>query len=86
MVSAPTLSQPFRNFVPNLVYSASGAEVDNGFINGRRMMADSRLEFLRESALLAEADERAARIFASAESDCKMAGSMLIQHADHGHM
>ena len=83
---SPTVSQPFRNFVPNLVYSASGAEIDNVFINGRRVMADGRLTFVDESDLMAEADERAARIFASAESDWRRAGSMLVQHVDHGRM
>lgn len=81
-----TVSKPFRNFVPNLVYSASGAEIDNVFINGRRVMADGRLAFVDESDLLAESDERAARIFASAESDWRGAGSMLVQHADEGRM
>ena len=83
---SPTVSRPFRNFVPNLVYSASGAEVDNVFINGRRVMVDGRLAFVDESALLEEADERAARIFASAESDWRRAGSMLVRHVDNGRM
>ena len=66
---SPTVSRPFRNFVPNLVYSASGAEVDNVFINGGRVMNNGRLLLLDESALTSEADDRAFRIFSRAEAD-----------------
>jgi cytosine/adenosine deaminase-related metal-dependent hydrolase len=68
------------------VYSASGAEIDNVFINGRQVMADGRLEFVDESALMTESDERAARIFASAEPDWRSADSMLVQHVDEGRL
>ena len=47
---------------PNLVYSASGAEVDNVFINGGLFLVD-------KSALTSEADDRAFRIFSRAEAD-----------------
>ena len=83
---SPTVSQPFRNFVPNLVYSASGTEVDNVFINGRQVMAGGKLSFIDESSLLEEADERASLIFARAEADWRNAGSMLVRHVDQGHL
>ena len=76
---SPTVSRPFRNFVPNLVYSASGAEVDNVFINGRLLLVD-------ESALTSEADDRAGLIFSKAEADWRRAGSMLVRHADEGRL
>ncbi len=72
---SPTVSRPFRNFVPNLVYSASGAEVDNVFINGRRVMDNGRLLLVDESALTSEA-----------EADWRRAGSMLVRHADEGRL
>ena len=54
---------------PNLVYSASGAEVDNVFINGGRAMDNGRLFLVDKSALTSEADDRAFRIFSRAEAD-----------------
>ena len=56
---------------PNLVYSASGAEVDNVFINGGRAMDNGRLFLVDESALTSEA-----------EADWRRAGSMLVRHTD----
>ena len=50
---------------PNLVYSASGAEVDNVFINGGRAMDNGRLFLVDKSALTSEADNRAAHILQS---------------------
>lgn len=82
---SPTVSQPLRNFVPNLVYSASGAEVDNVFINGKRLISNGALSFIDEPALFAEADARATGIFTRAESDWRAAGSMLVKHVDQGH-
>ena len=72
---SPTVSRPFRNFVPNLAYSASGAEVDNVFINGRRVMDNGRLLLVDESALTSEA-----------EADWRRAGSMLVRHTDEGRL
>jgi 5-methylthioadenosine/S-adenosylhomocysteine deaminase len=82
----PTVSRPFRNFVPNLVCSASGAKVDNVFINGRRVMDNGRLLLVDESALTSEADDRAGRIFSKAEADWRRAGSMLVRHTDEGRL
>ena len=73
------MSRPFRNFVPNLVYSASEAEVDNVFINGRLLLVD-------ESALKSEADHMACRIFSRAEADWGRTGSMLVRHTDEGRL
>ena len=70
-----TVSRPFRNFVPNLAYSASGAEVDNVFINGRRVMDNGRLLLVDESALTSEA-----------EADWRRSGSMLVRHTDEGRL
>ena len=80
----PTVARPFHTFIPNLVYSASGSEVDNVIVNGRLVMDDGVFPYADEAALMDEANERASRIFSEAELDWRQAGSMLVKHVDDG--
>jgi len=68
----------------NLVYSASGAEVDNVIVNGRMVMDDGAFPHIDEASLMDEANSRAERIFADAEEDWRNADSMLVRHVDEG--
>lgn len=55
---------PMLNHVSNLVYAASGSDVDTVIIDGRVVMEDRRMTTLNEEAVLDEARGRAAALFA----------------------
>jgi cytosine/adenosine deaminase-related metal-dependent hydrolase len=55
---------PVINPVSNLVYAASGREVDTVMVNGRLLMQDRRVLTMDEGAVLRTATERAARLVA----------------------
>ena len=54
---------PMTNVLSNLVYAASGADVDTVIIDGRVVMEGRRMRTMDETAVLAEARERAAALF-----------------------
>jgi cytosine/adenosine deaminase-related metal-dependent hydrolase len=56
---------PMLSFVSNVVYSASGADVDTVMIDGRIVMEGRRMLTLDEDEVLAEARERSAALVAS---------------------
>lgn len=82
----PVITSPFRNFVPNLVYAATGAEVDNIIINGTLVMQDGTFAQIDEGTIMKEANERAQKIFDEAEADWKRAGSKFVQYVEKGWM
>ena len=55
---------PMTNILSNLVYSASGADVDTVIIDGRTVMEGRRMTTMDEEAVLEEARDRAAALFA----------------------
>ena len=80
----PTVSQPIRNFIPNIVYSASGSEVDNVIINGNLIISENRFILIDENEIIKEANTRAKNVFESAEEDWRKAGSELVKKVDKG--
>ena len=56
---SPTLRNPIRNLVPNLVYAASGHEVKSVMVAGKLLVQDYQLLTLDESAILADAQAQA---------------------------
>ena len=56
---SPTLRNPIRNLVPNLVYAASGHEVKSVMVAGKLLVEDYQLLTLDESAILADAQAQA---------------------------
>lgn len=80
----PLVAKPFRNFVPNLVYSSYGNEVDHVIINGRLIMEENKFVKIDEQAIIKEANTRAGRIFEEATEDWKKAGSKLVKYAKEG--
>ena len=52
----PVFTQPMRNMVPNLVYSARGEEVCLSVVDGKVIMRDSKILGINEAELLAEAN------------------------------
>ncbi|MFX1250827.1 MAG: amidohydrolase family protein [Promethearchaeota archaeon] len=80
----PTVSHPFRNFIPNLVYSANGTEIDNIIVNGKIIMREHKLPNINEQSILEEANIRARRIFESATEDWTQANSKLVNDVREG--
>lgn len=80
----PIVSKPFHNFVPNLVYSATGYEVDNVIINGKEVMLNNEFVSINQDEIIKEANKRAQRVFAEAEDDWIKAGSQLVSAVKKG--
>ena len=59
---SPVLPGPVRNIVPNLVYSASGCEVDTVIIDGRVVVENSELKTVHEAAEIDKANQSALAI------------------------
>lgn len=59
---SPVLSGPVRNIVPNLVYSASGSEVETVIIDGRVVVENHVLQTVDEAREIAAANAAAERI------------------------
>jgi 5-methylthioadenosine/S-adenosylhomocysteine deaminase len=66
---APLLDAPIRNIVPNLVYAASGHEVDFVMVAGRILLRDGCLLVADERAVVAEAQEMADELAAAVARD-----------------
>ncbi|USZ66708.1 amidohydrolase family protein [Halorussus salilacus] len=81
---APTVSEPFHTAVPNLVHSTTGREVRDVFVAGEPILRDGEFVDADPEAVVAEATERATRIFADAEDDWRAADSELVARADEG--
>lgn len=81
---APTVSEPFHTAIPNLVYGNSGDEVRNVFVDGVQIVSAGEIVGVDVDAVVAEATERARRLFADAEDDWRAAGSSLVDDADGG--
>ncbi|MFW6082856.1 MAG: amidohydrolase family protein, partial [Chloroflexota bacterium] len=56
---SPVLDAPIRNIVPNLVYAASGHEVQTVMVAGRVLMRDRQLLSADESSIRADAQAEA---------------------------
>lgn len=81
---APTVSRPFHTAVPNLVHSTTGREVRDVFVAGEPIVRDGEFVAADVEAVVAEAEERATRIFADAEDDWREADSELVARTDEG--
>lgn len=59
---SPILAGPVRNIVPNLVYSASGCEVDTVIIDGKVIVEERKILTVDEKAEIEKANAAAAKI------------------------
>lgn len=80
----PAVEEPFSTAVPNLAYSASRAAVDTVIVDGELLLRGGEFVDADEAAVVAEAQERAERIFAAGADDWRAAGSTLVDRADEG--
>lgn len=83
---APVISKPFHNFVPNLVYSTTGAEVDNVIIDGKLIIHNNQFTYIDENKIIEEANKRAQNIVERAEEDWKREQSKFVEYVEKGWM
>jgi len=81
---SPVVTKPFRTYIPNIVYSATGYEVENVFIQGKEIIVNKNFVSIDVEELVKEANKRAEKIFNDAIDDWKQAGSKLIEHVERG--
>jgi 5-methylthioadenosine/S-adenosylhomocysteine deaminase len=65
----PVVTEPIRNIVPNLVYAATGREVDVVMVAGRILVRDGCLLNVDEATVRAEAQEAAQELAAAVVHD-----------------
>jgi 5-methylthioadenosine/S-adenosylhomocysteine deaminase len=82
--TAPNVSRPFHTVIPNLVYASTGAEVRDVFVDGDAVVRDGSFVDADEDAVIAAANERAARVFEEGADDWRQADSELVDRADQG--
>ncbi|MFX0051233.1 MAG: amidohydrolase family protein [Candidatus Hermodarchaeota archaeon] len=82
----PVVTKPFRNFVPNLIYSTNGNEVDNVIINGQLIMKDSQFLNIDEDSIISEANKRAPEIYESATEEWMKANSKMVDYYQNGYL
>ena len=83
---APTVSRPFHTAIPNLVYGSAGDEVRDVFVDGVQLVSAGEIVGLDVDGIVAEAVDRAERIFADAEADWRAADSALVDAAENGRL
>jgi 5-methylthioadenosine/S-adenosylhomocysteine deaminase len=81
---SPVVFKPFYNFIPNLVYSMTGNEVDNVIIKGKFILKDSKFLKIDTEAIIIEANRRASRVFDDAKDDWIQADSKLVEFHKKG--
>ena len=74
----PVVDKPFKNFIPNLVYSSTGNEVDNVIINGVQIISNNKFINIDEASIINEANNRGQDIFEKAAEDWLKAGSEMV--------
>ncbi|NHJ47078.1 MAG: amidohydrolase family protein [Asgard group archaeon] len=80
----PAVDKPFRNYIPNLIYSATGFEVDNVIINGKQIISNNEFVSIDIKGIIKEANQRAERIFSDANDDWIKADSEMVKYMKKG--
>ena len=80
--AAPFVTEPFHTAVPNLVYGSPQAR--DVVIAGEFVVRDGTFVDADVDEVVAEATERARRVFSDRESDWRDAGSALVSAVDDG--
>jgi 5-methylthioadenosine/S-adenosylhomocysteine deaminase len=80
----PRFSKPFHNIIPNLIYSASGSEVDNVIIQGTFLLQDGKFVDIDTDSVMKESNDRITKIVEEASNDWQLADSLLVQKVKEG--
>ncbi len=84
LLLTPVVSQPFHNFIPNIVYSATGTEIDNVIINGDLIFHNGSFVKVDEQKLIDEANARGEDIYNNAKEDWISADSKMVKDVKKG--
>ena len=79
---APTVTEPLRTAVPNVVYGANAGIIEHVIVDGRRIVDGGELLTADADEILADAQRRAERAFGAASEEWREAGSELAERAD----
>ncbi len=80
----PVISNPFHNFIPNIVYSATGKEIDDVIIDGKLVLRNGKFTEIDEETIIKKANLRAKEIYENAAEDWKEAGSKMVRDVKAG--
>lgn len=80
----PIVSHPFHTFIPNIVYSATGKEINNVIINGKLVLKNGKFTEIDEESIIKKANLRAKEIYANAAEDWEKADSKMVQDVRDG--
>ena len=83
---SPVITGPVRNIVPNLVYAASGAEVDTVIVDGRVLVEDGRVTSVDEALVRAQAQAEADALCQRAATDPALADVELAEAMEKGYL
>jgi 5-methylthioadenosine/S-adenosylhomocysteine deaminase len=83
---SPVLDAPVRNIVPDLVYAASGHEVQTVMVAGQVLMRDRQVLSLDEDVILAEAQTQAGAIAGRVAADPVHRGMALLAAMEAGQL
>ncbi|WP_049928887.1 amidohydrolase family protein [Halopiger goleimassiliensis] len=82
--TAPTVTDPLRTAVPNLVYGANTGLVEHVLVDGEVVVDGGEIRTADESAILEAANDRAATIFDRAADEWWAADSTLVDRVADG--
>jgi 5-methylthioadenosine/S-adenosylhomocysteine deaminase len=73
-----------RNLVPNLIYQATGSEVETVIVDGRVIMDNRQMMTMKQEEIIADAQNAAVSLAKKAEKDFIAAGSILAKMMREG--
>lgn len=82
----PIVTDPFTTLTPNLVHAATPDAIDTVLVGGDPILANGTILGTDEQAVVADATERAQRIFTDATDDLRNRNSPLLRAADQGNL
>ncbi len=82
----PVINSPLRNLVPNLVYSASGQEVESVMISGEFVVKDHKFLPANEEQIINKANQEAKRLMAKVDRDWLKEKSPLYKLQEKGYL
>jgi 5-methylthioadenosine/S-adenosylhomocysteine deaminase len=84
LAMTPVISHPFRNFIPNLVYSMTGYEVNDVIVRGKIVLKDKQFQSINSQRIIDQANQRAQELFTEAAEDWMGAGSRMVEYVREG--
>ncbi len=82
--TAPSVSAPFHTAVPNLVYSTTGREVRDVFVQGDAVIRNGNFVHVDPEAVITEATGQARALYQRATDEWRAAGSTLVDRVEDG--